>query len=760
MTTTKRTSPEQTPNTGAKNILAKLMAAENILVEHSAAAQTASFNTKSRVLTLPVWESMDDALYDMLVGHEVSHALYTPCDGWERELDRFGAINRGMWMTFVNIVEDARIERMIKAKFPGLRRDFYAAYKNLAERDLFEIGDRDVSELPLIDRLNLQFKIGAFMAVPFSADEQQWIDALDNTKTFEDVVEVAADLFEMQKEDEGEDTDDTDTPETGNEGDTGMPSGAGDEQEQDGPQGNGTPAGADGDEDGDEGESGNGNGSESDADGEESTENGGGDAKGDGTMDGEDSEDDGSTAESQKTNGEGESNGSTDDDSPNDSYQNNSKQNAGGTQNAMDRALNNMIDETAREREYIDAPKAILDNVIVDHADIASDLATFISSVASRSDALARAAVEMQQFERESRKTINMMVQQFQRRQSADILERTSVSQTGILDVNTMHTYKWNEDLFLRAEEVAEGKNHGLVLFVDWSGSMCDIMEDTIKQMIQMVLFCKKVGIPFEVYSFTSNMRCSKRYYDMTDEEIAAMQAIKSFEGDDMAHNQFCLNNYLSSRMNARQMKQGLIHMMYLAKGMNYNNYNTGFDVPYSHALGSTPLNEALLASMDIIPAFQRKNNVQIVNCLVLTDGDASGMLGSYGMITMLRDPETKQVAEMNSRYDCTPAILDLAKKRTGAKFVGIYLNESKSLRGYYDEDKVAEYKKNGFTSTDKAGYTEYFVVKAKENIENNNLENLDENASYTKLKNAFMKQSSARVNSRILLNRVIDLIA
>ena len=292
-------------------------------------------------------------------------------------------------------------------------------------------------------------------------------------------------------------------------------------------------------------ESGNGNGSESDADGEESTENGGGDAKGDGTMDGEDSEDDGSTAESQKTNGEGESNGSTDDDSPNDSYQNNSKQNAGGTQNAMDRALNNMIDETAREREYIDAPKAILDNVIVDHADIASDLATFISSVASRSDALARAAVEMQQFERESRKTINMMVQQFQRRQSADILERTSVSQTGILDVNTMHTYKWNEDLFLRAEEVAEGKNHGLVLFVDWSGSMCDIMEDTIKQMIQMVLFCKKVGIPFEVYSFTSNMRCSKRYYDMTDEEIAAMQAIKSFEGDDMAHNQFCLNNYL-----------------------------------------------------------------------------------------------------------------------------------------------------------------------------------------------------------------------
>lgn len=756
MTTTKRTSPEQTPNTGAKNILAKLMAAENILVEHSAAAHTASFNTKSRVLTLPVWESMDDALYDMLVGHEVSHALYTPCDGWERELDRFGAINRGMWMTFVNIVEDARIERMIKAKFPGLRRDFFSAYKNLAERDLFEIGDRDVSELPLIDRLNLQFKIGAFMNVPFSADEQQWIDALDNTKTFEDVIEVAADLFEMQKEDEGEDTDDTDTPEAGSEGDVGMPSDAGDEQEQDGPQGNGTPAGDNGDEDGDEGESGSGS-SESDAgEGEDTNETGS--AKGDGTMDGEDSEDDGSTAESKQTNGDGESEGSVEDDSPNDSYENNSKQNAGGTQNAMDRALNNMIDDSAREREYIDAPKAILDNVVVDHADIASDLASFIAERPERFEGLAAAAVEMQQFERESRKTINMMAQQFQRRQSADILQRTSVSQTGILDVNKMHTYKWNEDMFLRAEEVAEGKNHGLVLFVDWSGSMCDIMEDTIKQMIQMVLFCKKVGIPFEVYSFTSNMRSQKRYYDMTDEEHAEMMAIKSFEGDNMERNQFCLNNYLSSRMNARQMKQGLINMMYLAKGMNY--YNSGFDIPYSHNLGSTPLNEALLASMDIIPAFQRKNNVQIVNCIVLTDGDASGCLGSYGMITMLRDPKTKQVVEMNSRYDCTPAILDLAKKRTGAKFVGIYLNDSKSLRGYYEDTQVAEYKKNGFTSTDKAGYTEYFVVKAKEKVENNGLEDLTGDASYTKIKNTFMKQSAARVNSRILLNRVIDLIA
>ena len=66
---------------------------------------------------------------------------------------------------------------------------------------------------------------------------------------------------------------------------------------------------------------------------------------------------------------------------------------------------------------------------------------------------------------------------------------------------------------------------------------MTDIMEDTIKQMIQMVLFCKKVGIPFEVYSFTSNLRTSSTlYYNMTDEEREEMYNIKSFEGEANVH--------------------------------------------------------------------------------------------------------------------------------------------------------------------------------------------------------------------------------
>ena len=182
------------------------------------------------------------------------------------------------------------------------------------------------------------------------------------------------------------------------------------------------------------------------------------------------------------------------------------------------------------------------------------------------------------------------------------------------------------------------------------------------------------------------------------------------------------------------------------------------------HDLGSTPLNEALIAALDIIPEFQAQNNVQIVNTMILTDGEASGSLCSYGLTGIIRDPKTKMNFEGTSGSyrgkACTEMLLNALKSRTGSKAIGIYLNNAKKLRYGYTETQNAEYKKEGFTSTEREGYTEYFIVKATQKVDNSGLEDLAADASYTRIKNAFMKQSASRVNSRILLNRVIDLIA
>ena len=69
--------------------LAKLLATENIEVQENA-VQTASFDVKDRILTIPIFkeEQRSKHIYDMLVGHEVSHALHTPSDSWMDLKDR------------------------------------------------------------------------------------------------------------------------------------------------------------------------------------------------------------------------------------------------------------------------------------------------------------------------------------------------------------------------------------------------------------------------------------------------------------------------------------------------------------------------------------------------------------------------------------------------------------------------------------------------------------------------------------------------
>ena len=99
-----------------KSQLAKLLATEDIVVEHKQ-VETASFNVGTRVLTLPLWEKASSVVYDMLVSHEVGHALFTPDIEWWVDTD----IPHGV----VNVVEDARIEKLMKRKYLGIPKTFY-----------------------------------------------------------------------------------------------------------------------------------------------------------------------------------------------------------------------------------------------------------------------------------------------------------------------------------------------------------------------------------------------------------------------------------------------------------------------------------------------------------------------------------------------------------------------------------------------------------------------------------------------------------
>ena len=106
----------------------------------------------------------------MLVGHEVGHALFTPNEDWRGVAD--------CPKDFVNVIEDARIEKLMKRKFPGLRKSFAGGYKELNDRDFFDAAEHDITKFSLIDRINLHFKIGA-RAMILSIEEQVFVARTD-----------------------------------------------------------------------------------------------------------------------------------------------------------------------------------------------------------------------------------------------------------------------------------------------------------------------------------------------------------------------------------------------------------------------------------------------------------------------------------------------------------------------------------------------------------------------------------------------------
>ena len=727
----------------SKDILARAMAREDINVEHRADAQTAYFDTKNRTLCLPVWKDMSNALYDMLVGHEISHGLHTPAEGWQQWV----GVGPGAEMrhTFLNVVEDARIERMVKEEFPGIRRDFAQAYKELLDRDLFELKDKTIKDLPLIDRLNLQFKLGLFgyVDVPFTSDEQVYVDRMATTKTFEDVMELAADLIEDEKQNQPEQPEDSTEDSTeecsGDEDGTGVPS-----------------PNEDGGEEGDDAASGFGR---ADADADDDQDSG---------MSMTDDTDDGESADSQQSDGDtaGDIGNS---DLSYDSYTNDQEV-AGGTQRAFEKGIDNLRDEESKSPRYVTLPTPDLEKIIVtpkqieklwDDAEVELGVqSSHYQTVRSESNQ------SLQKFISDSRGTVNHMVQQFQMKQAADSDKRTDVAKTGILDTTTMINYRWSEDIFLKNEIHADGKSHGIVMFLDWSSSMRGIIKDTVEQLIILVEFCKRAGIPYEVYAFSSHVCPVLCTTDEDGHEVYPKQFIK--EGNDCDAHNFTLYNFLSSKMNPQQFKTALSNLYCKVRedSMYYG--------PRCLSLGCTPLNEAVLCAMNIVPQFQKDHGVQIVNTTFLTDGEGHGMLGYESGGIVIRDKKTKRTYKLGNtrRGKETDALLRMLKDKTGCTTIGIRLHDSHQLKhlrytfwGEFTEatnksfeNACRSYKQNKFCTIEGSGYDEMFIVQGNLKVEFDGLDGLEDDASMTRIKNAFIKGNSSKKSSRVVAGRIIDI--
>ena len=204
--------------------LAKLMSAEDITVIQQP-EKTAYFDTPKRVLVIPTWENLSDIIVELLIGHEIGHALYTNSDEWIAAL-KLREPN-DVFRDYLNIIEDARIESLVKQRYPGMKKIFFHGYKQILENKIMVIDD--VKNLSLIDRLNVYFKFNGIFSLSLSEREETYIRKIESVVNFKEVIDIAIEIFDSelhenrkrnnssQKEESGEESTEDSTDEDSTE---------------------------------------------------------------------------------------------------------------------------------------------------------------------------------------------------------------------------------------------------------------------------------------------------------------------------------------------------------------------------------------------------------------------------------------------------------------------------------------------------------------------------------------------------------------
>ena len=715
-----------------KSQLAKLLATEDLIVEHKH-VETASFNVHDRVLTLPCWEKASSLVYDLLVGHEVGHALFTPDEEWW--------VDHQISPGIVNVVEDARIEKLMKRKYGGLAKCFYRGYNELHEDDFFKLEDENVNEMTLPDRINLYFKLGNFIDINFSIEEKHFVARIDQCETFQDVLEVSKDLHDFCKaNDEKRKQEKVDDAEP-----QGIPFGSSDSSDN------------------------------SPSDSQEGTDEKDGESEG-GEMKTDETQTKGDTPQEPAQLQTGDSSSSLDGQSSLDVK----------TDKSLQESLKELIDqdEYYRDTNYIEIPNIDLKKVIVENSLLHSRIDKEWRESHPDESVFRFPDKQFFEFKKSAQKEVNYLVKEFECKKSADAYARASTARTGILNTGVLHTYKFNEDLFKKVTVLPDGKNHGLVFILDWSGSMSRIMLDTLKQLYNLMWFCKKVQIPFEVYAFTS---C---YPKFGGADPLCEAKVNQFDVD----RNFSLLNMFTSKTKGKVLEKQMKSMFRIASTFTYGRFCDGqdtYNVPLGLNLSGTPLHETMIALHQILPSFQKDNDVQKVQCVILTDGEGHP-LTYHSEHTRYDDPTQTYLGSSNSaRKNCflrcrktgrtysfgegwygsasyTDAFLkNLRDNFPNMNFIGIRLLTSGDsynfLSTHLDGADLAyarvEWRNTKTASIKTSGYHTYFGLSSSA-LSNDTEFEVKEDATKADIKKAFAKTLKGKKMNKKILSEFIELVA
>lgn len=714
------------------------MATENITVEHQKTS-TASFNVKTRTLTVPILDrNISPFLYDLFMGHEVGHALYTPLEGLNK------VFHESIPQSIVNVVEDCRIERKIRYEYPGLRASFVKGYTELLEKNFFKTEGINLNTMNFIDRLNMHCKGGAKLGIKFSREERDLLNQVESTESFDDVMEVSRRIAAFMKK----------------------------QQEQ-----------------------------------QKELEKISGSERYDSSYDEYDDEDeiiDSLDQDDLEGNFANSFGGEESEDSDSDENSPIKFGNNGGAD--YDESLKSFTDEAYRQNEsklfeadpdsiaYVNIPEFNGNDFVVDYKKVYAEIKKTAEKFHEKNAGYGTVTdgdipfyEKLVQFRNENKSVVSYLTKEFELKKNADQLKRAATAKTGDLNMQKIFSYQFNEDIFRKITIVPEGKSHGLVMFMDWSGSMDRHLENTIKQLIALVMFCKKVNIPYEVYAFCD--RPNNTFFDSGNHYPYEQNSRIIPKQNDLILNQrISLLNILSSRMSSAEFSYA--GMTLVKAGETKTKHYT---FPTWFCLNGTPLNEAILCASDVIETFKKKYKLQIVNAVFLTDGEAAPtsrvfhgpnlvpliiahtfcLFNSKNRRVVITDPRTKRQETISDPYahsEYTSSFIKFLKHRTNCNILGFYILSSSHFRREISRfvpstadvsSMRADFVQNKFCVVKSAGFDEYYILRAESLDTSDNDEfKVKENVTTRGLISAFSKYTKGRLTSRVVLNRFVEMIA
>jgi hypothetical protein len=591
----------------------------------------------------------------------------------------------------------------------------------------------------LIDKINLYFKAGFQCGVTFTPDEKVFVNRAERTETVEEVIALANDVYAYSKQ-----------------------------QAEERKERMKLDASEQGDEDEDE--------TEMDFDPE----------IGDDDWDEEENED--SDMQSIKTKS---------------SLQNDDKSEIGDdldskTERAFADKLEDLADESTEykywkfDNDYFEDPvigyKTILNETKApeawDSEDGQKDYRTRYMNDEEISKYKAKQLAEFNQFKTDSIRTVNYLVKEFEMKKSAQMHKRAMVSKIGSLDMKKVYAYKLQDDLFKRVTTLPQGKNHGMILLVDWSGSMNEVLQDTLKQVINLAMFCNRVQIPYRVFAFTTD------YNDGRQEKYEQYSAWRSLKRENSSNLLATTDGFNLLELFSNKMTTSEFNSM-ARRVLDYRfQWNPGYNT------GGTPLNEALVYCYNTLGTYIKNNGIEKMTFITLTDGEG-GTLSTYShgrlddsrteiidnqyrrikIKNLIKDDVTQKTYELQRMAsEQTETILRMIKDRYNVALVGFHIcqNRGRDLRYVlhsnlpnYQGDQnslIESWKKDfrnvGFVSIKNTGRDELFLIpQSSTKIQEGEMD-VKADANAKAIARNFGKYLNVKKTSRVLLNRFVGLIA